>query len=152
MGVLVPVGGWDKRIAPVLDHAQCDLLCESLCRHVEVAQNNVAAPPTHKADHVCVDLCHVSTYTMRRAMVPPARIKRALMSSGVNATFGMMIVVTALSAAVILALRTLDHSTPLKIASRCVSGVAPGCCKCATRHYMAATAYAQGVSCCAVSY
>ena len=26
--------------------------------HVEVAQHDVAAPPTHEADHVCVNTCH----------------------------------------------------------------------------------------------
>ena len=57
-GVLVPVGGWDKRIAPVLDHVQCESFRERLCRCVEVAQNDVAAPPTHKADRVCVETCH----------------------------------------------------------------------------------------------
>ena len=85
----------------------------------------------------------VLTYAMRRAMAPPARIKRALTYSGVNSTFGTKIVVAARSAAVILALRTPDHLTLLKIVSRCVSGVAPGCCKCATRHCMAATACVQ---------
>ena len=56
--VLVPVGGWDKRIVPVLDDEIRKPLCERLCRHVEVAQPNVAVPPTHKADCVCVNLCH----------------------------------------------------------------------------------------------
>ena len=66
-------------------------------------------------------LCHlpmrrivsVSTHAMRRAMAPPVRIERALTSSGVNLTWGPMIVVAARSAAVILTLRTMDHLTPL---------------------------------------
>ena len=52
------MGGWDKSIVPVLDHARREPLCECLCRLVEVAQHNVAAPPTHEADFVCVDSCH----------------------------------------------------------------------------------------------
>ena len=64
----------------------------------------------------------VSTRAMRRAMAPPARIERALTSSGVRTTWGPMIVVVALSTVVILALRTMDHLTPLKTAARCVSG------------------------------
>ena len=76
-------------------------------------------------------------------MVPPARIKRALTSSGVNPTWGPMMVVAARSAAVILALRTVDHLTPLKTEARCVSGVAPCCRNYATRRRMAATAHAQ---------
>ena len=61
-GGLVPVGGWDERIVPVLDHTRRDPLCECLCRCVEVAQHNVAAPLTHEADRVCVDLCHEEGY------------------------------------------------------------------------------------------
>ena len=52
------MGGWDERIVPVLDHARCESLRERLCRRVEVAQHDVAAPPTHEADCVCVDTCH----------------------------------------------------------------------------------------------
>ena len=78
-------------------------------------------------------------------MAPPARIERALTSSGVNPTWGPMIVVAAQSAAVISALRTVDHLTPLKTAARCVSRVAPCGRKCATRRRMAATAHARGV-------
>ena len=55
VGFLVPVGGRDKRIVPVMDHERHDPLCERLCHRVEVAQHNVAAPPTHKSDHVCVN-------------------------------------------------------------------------------------------------
>ena len=86
----------------------------------------------------------VSTHAKRRAMAPPARIDRALMSSGVNPTWGHMRVVAARNAAVISALRTVDHVVPLKTAARCVSGVAPCCCRCATQHRMAAIAHAWG--------
>ena len=74
-------------------------------------------------------------------MAPPARIDRALMSSGVNPTWGPMRVVAARSAAVISALRTVDQAAPLKTAARCVSGVAPCCRRCATRRLMAVTAH-----------
>ena len=77
-------------------------------------------------------------------MAPPARIECALTSSGVNPTWGSMIVVAARSAAVVLALRNVDHLTLLKTAARCVSGVALCCRKCATRRRMAATAHARG--------
>ena len=86
----------------------------------------------------------VSTRAMRRAMAPPARIERALMSSGVNPTWGPMMVVAAWSAALILALRTVDHLPLLKTSAICVSGVAPCCHKCATRRRMVATAHARG--------
>ena len=52
------MGGLDKRIVPVLDHARSKPICERLCRRVEVAQHNVAAPPNHKVDRACVDSCH----------------------------------------------------------------------------------------------
>ena len=55
-----------------------------------------------------------------------------------------MRVVSARSAAVISALRTVDQAAPLKTAARCVSGVAPCCRICATRRQMAATAHARG--------
>ena len=42
----------------MLDHAQREPLYERLCRRVEVAQHNVAVPPTHKAYCVCVKSCH----------------------------------------------------------------------------------------------
>ena len=77
-------------------------------------------------------------------MAPPARIERALTSSGLNPTCFPMIVVAAWSAVVILALCTVDHLTPLKTAARCVSGVAPCCHMCDTRRRIAATAHAQG--------
>ena len=86
----------------------------------------------------------VSTRAMRRAMAPPARIDRALTSSGMNPTWVPMVVVAARSAVVILALRTVDQVAPLKTAVRCVSGVAPCCCRCATRRLMAATAHVRG--------
>ena len=78
-------------------------------------------------------LCHltmswivsVSTRAMSRAMAPLARIDCALMSSGVNPTWGPMGVVVASSAVVISALRNVDHVVPLKMVARCVSGVAP---------------------------
>ena len=77
-------------------------------------------------------------------MAPPARIDRALTSSGVNPNWGPMRVVVARSAMVILALQTVDQEAPLKTAARCVSGVAPCCCRCATQRLMAATAHARG--------
>ena len=86
----------------------------------------------------------VSTRAMKRAVATPARIDRTLTSSGVNPTWGPMRVVAVHSAAVISALRTVDHVVPLKTAARCVSGVAPCCRRCATRRQMAATAHARG--------
>ena len=77
-------------------------------------------------------------------MAPPDRIERALTSSGVIPAWGPMIVVAARSAAAISALRTVDHSSTLKTAARCVSGGAPCCCKCVTRSGMAATEHVQG--------
>ena len=56
--ILVPVGGWGKRIVPMLDYVRRKPLCESLRCRVEVVQNCVAAPPTYKADCVCVDARH----------------------------------------------------------------------------------------------
>ena len=87
-------------------------------------------------------------------MAPPDCIERVLMSSGVNPTWGPIIVVAARSAAVISALRTVGHLTPLKTAARCVSGVAPCCRKCTTRRRMAATAHARGcpVAPCSINY
>ena len=86
----------------------------------------------------------VSTRALRSSMAPPARIKCALTASGVNPTWGPMIVVAARNAAVISALRIVDHLFPLKAAARCVFGGALCCCKCATRRRMAATAHARG--------
>ena len=57
-GILVPVGGWDERVVPVPDHARFKFFRECLCRRVEVAQHDVAAPPTHEADRVRVNTCH----------------------------------------------------------------------------------------------
>ena len=42
----------------MLDHAQCESLRERLCPRVEVVHHDVAAPPTHEADRVCVYTCH----------------------------------------------------------------------------------------------
>ena len=64
----------------------------------------------------------VSTRAMQRAMAPPAHTERALTSSGVNPNWGPMIVVAAQSAAVISALRIVEHLYPLKTAARCLSG------------------------------
>ena len=64
----------------------------------------------------------VLTRTMRRAMAPPDRIERALTFYGVNPTWGPMIVVAAQSAALISALRIVDHLFPLKTAARCLFG------------------------------
>ena len=36
----------------------CESFREHLCRRVEVVQHDVAAPPTHKVDHVRVNTCH----------------------------------------------------------------------------------------------
>ena len=55
-------------------------------------------------------------------MVTPARIKRALTSSDVNPTWGLMIVVAARITAVISALRIVDHLYPFKTAARWVFG------------------------------
>ena len=51
----------------------------------------------------------VLTRAMRRAMAPPARIDRALTSSGENPTWGPMVAVAVRSALVISALRTVDQ-------------------------------------------
>ena len=77
-------------------------------------------------------------------MAPPARIKHTLMLSGMNPIWGPVIVVAARIAAVIYALRIVDHLSPLKTAARCVSWGAMCCCKCATRRHMSDTAYARG--------
>ena len=61
-----------------------------------------------------------------------------------NPTWGLRIVVAARSAAVISALRIVDHLFPLKTATRCVFGGALCCCKTATQRRMAATAHAWG--------
>ena len=58
-------------------------------------------------------------------MAPPARIERALTLSGVNPTLGQMIVVAARSSEVIYVQRTMNHLSPLKTTSRCMSGGAP---------------------------
>ena len=86
----------------------------------------------------------VLTRAMMRAMAPPARIKSALTSSGVNPSWGPMIVVAARSAAVIYALRIVDHLFTLKTAARCVFGEALCCCKCATWRQMDSTAHTRG--------
>ena len=52
------MGGWDERVVPVLDHAQCKSVCDCLCRRVDVAQHDVAALPTHKVDRVRVETFH----------------------------------------------------------------------------------------------
>ena len=57
-GVSVPVGGWDERIVPVLDHVRCESFRERMCHCVEVSQHDVAVPPNHEADRVRVDMCH----------------------------------------------------------------------------------------------
>ena len=79
---------------------------------------------------------------MRRAIAPPARIKRALTLSCVKPTWGLMIVVAVRNAEVILELRTVDHLLPLKTAARCVSLGELWCCNCVTWRRMAATAHA----------
>ena len=86
----------------------------------------------------------VSTRAMRRAMAPPDRIDCELTSFGVNPTWGPMVVVAVRSAVVISALWTVDQVAPFKTAARCVSGVAPCCCRCSTRRLMAATSHARG--------
>ena len=77
-------------------------------------------------------------------MAPMAHIERVLTLSGMNPTWGPMIVVAARSAAVISALLIVDHLFPLKTAARCVFGGALCCCKTATQRRMAATAHAWG--------
>ena len=64
-------------------------------------------------------------------MALPARTKRAMTSSGLNPTWGLMIVVAAQSAAVISALRTVDFLSPFKAVARCVSRGALCYYKCA---------------------
>ena len=137
-GVLVPVGGWDKRIVPVLDHARREPLCECLCRRLEVVQHNVAAPPTHEVDCVYVNLCHEESH----GAAGPHQARWRLL--GMNTTWVPMIVVAARSAALILELHNVDHLTRLKTAARCVSEVAPCFRKCSTRRRMAATSHAWG--------
>ena len=56
----------------------------------------------------------VLTRAMRMEMAPLARIDRALTSSGVDFTLGLMMVVAAHDAAVISALRTVEHVLLLK--------------------------------------
>ena len=87
----------------------------------------------------------MSMRAMKRAMAPPAHIERVLMSSGMNPTWGPLIVVAAHSAAVISALRIVDDLFTLKTAVRCVFGGALCCCKCATRRRMDATAHVRAV-------
>ena len=77
-------------------------------------------------------------------MAPLARIERALMSYGVNSTWGPIILVAAQSAGVISALRIIDHLFPLKTATRCMFGGSISCRKCATWRRMATTAHARG--------
>ena len=55
-------------------------------------------------------------------MASLARIERALTSSGVNLTWGPVIVAAAWSTAVIYSLRIVDHLFPLKTAARSVFG------------------------------
>ena len=64
----------------------------------------------------------VLTRAMRRSMDQPAHIERAMKSSGMNPTWGLMVVVSARIAEVISELRTVYHLFPLKTAARCVSG------------------------------
>ena len=51
---LSPVGGWNNRIVPMLDHACLQTWCEALHGRVKLAQNDVDAPPSHNPD--CVSL------------------------------------------------------------------------------------------------
>ena len=87
-------------------------------------------------------------------MALPTCIYFDLTSSGVNLTWGPMIVVTAWSADVIPALRTVKHCLTLKTAARCVLLEALCCRKCATQRQMAATAHARGwpVAPCTIDY
>ena len=82
------------------------------------------------------------------------RIERALTSTGVNRTWGPMIVVAAQSAEVSLSFLTVDHLTPLKTAERCVSEVTLCCRNCATRRRMDVTAPVRGrpVASCPIDY
>ena len=81
---------------------------------------------------------------MYHMCVSLSSIERVLTFSGVNPTWGRMIVVAVRSAAVVLSLRTVDHLTQLKNMARCVSGVVPCCHKFATWRQMATTAHAWG--------
>ena len=55
-------------------------------------------------------------------MALPDCTDRTLTWSSVNPTWGLIIVVAALSAVVVSALRTVDHLSTLETAARCVSG------------------------------
>ena len=75
----------------------------------------------------------MSMRAMKRAMAPPDRIERVTTSSGVNPTWGTMIVVAAQSAAVIYVLRIVDNLFSLKTAQdACFGGscTAPDGCHC----------------------
>ena len=52
------MGGWDKRIVPMLDHARRKFLCERLSCCVKEGQHCVDVPLTNKSDRVCVDAFH----------------------------------------------------------------------------------------------
>ena len=54
--VLSPMGGWDKRIVPMLDHARREPRRELLVSRLEVAHHQFSAPPDNEADHVYVDV------------------------------------------------------------------------------------------------
>ena len=77
-------------------------------------------------------------------MALPALTKIALMYLGVNPTWGLMILVAARNADVILSLRTVDYRFQLKMTAICVLFEALCYCGCATRRRMAATAHTRG--------
>ena len=127
-----------KRIVPVLDHARREPRYEHLCRRVDTAQHNVSAPPIHKADHVCVDLCHEEGHGadgLHRAHADVFWCEPHLGSNDSGCgTERCRNIGTA-------------YCGPLNSVENCgtyLSGVAPCFCECTTRRRMAATAHAQG--------
>ena len=109
------MGRWDKRIVPCCTMRVASpsvKVCAIMWRYRSIAL--LRHLPTRR-------IVSVSTRSMRRYMAPPGRIEHVLTSSGVNPTLVTMIVVAAQSVAVISALQTVDHLSPLKTAARCVS-------------------------------
>ena len=122
----------------MLDHARCESFCERLCCRVEVAQHDVAAPPTHKADRVCVDTFYEEGHG---AAVPHWLCADVFWrESHLGSHEG------GCGAQRCGDLRTADcwPCSSVETAAKCVSGVAPCCRRCATRRRMAATAHARG--------
>ena len=74
---------------------------------------------------------------MSRDIALPDHIKRGIIYSGMNPTWGPMILVAAQSSDVVSALRTVDHRLPLKTTASCVFLGGACCHMCATRRRMA---------------